>query len=87
MTTAYGSNTPIYCSSSFKWKDNIGWADESQLIKIGTHISALDFKGIAVQSAKTGKIKYFEPIYDEDGYDGEYMIYGCDNVSVQIWNY
>jgi hypothetical protein len=87
MKTEYGSAVPIYCSSGFQWKDNIGWADESQLTKIGTHISTLDFKGVAIQSAKTGKIKYFEPIYDEDGYDGEFMMYGCDNMSVQIWNY
>jgi|SanBayMetagenome_1026888.scaffolds.fasta_scaffold39366_3 hypothetical protein len=87
MTTTYGSKTPIYCSSSFEWKDNHGWVDESKLIKIGTHISALDFKGIAIQSARTGKIKYFEPIYDEDGYDCEFMMYGCDNMSVKIWNY
>ena len=87
MTTTYGSKTPIYCSSGFKWKDNIGWADESQLIKLGTHISALDFKGVAIQSAKTGKIKCFEPIYDEDGYDCEFTFFGCDNVFVKIWNY
>ena len=87
MTTSYGSNTPIYCSSSFEWKGNTGIADASKLNKIGTHISALDFKGIAIQSAKTGKIKYFEPIYDEDMYDGEFTFFGCDNVFVQIWNY
>ena len=87
MTTSYGSNTPIYCSSGFEWKGNTGIADASKLIKIGTHISALDFKGIAIQSTKTGKIKYFEPIYDEDMYDGEFTFFGCDNVFVQIWNY
>jgi len=87
MKTPYGSAVPIYCSTSFDWKGNVGWADESKLIKLDTHFSSLDFKGVAIQSAKTGKIKYFEPIYDEDGYDGEYMMYGCDNMSVQIWNY
>jgi hypothetical protein len=87
MTTTYVCNTPIYCSSDFKWKDNTGTADASQLNRIGTHISSPDFKGIAIQSAKTGKIKYFEPIYDEDMYDGEFTFFGCDNVFVQIWNY
>ena len=87
MTTTYGSKTPIYCSSSFDWKGNVATAKESELITLGTHYSALDFKGVAIQSVKTGKIKYFEPVYDEDGYDGEFMIYACENMSVQIWNY
>ena len=87
MTTSYGSNTPIYCASSFHWKGNLATANESELVKLGTHYSALNFEGIAIQSPRTGKIKYFEPIHDEDGYDGEFMIYGCENMSVQIWNY
>ena len=87
MKTPYGSAVPIYCSTSFDWKGNVGWADESKLIKLDTHFSSLDFKGVAIQSVKTGKIKYFEPIYDEDMYDGEFTFFGCDNVFVQIWNY
>jgi hypothetical protein len=87
MTTSYGSKTPIYCSTSFDWKDNKGTANGSQLITLENHFSSLDFKGVAIKSVKTGEIKYFEPIYDEDGYDGEFMVYGCDNISVTIWNY
>lgn len=87
MTTSYGSETPIYCSTSFDWKGNKGACYGSKLIKLDTHFSALDFKGVAVKSAKTGQIKYFEPVYDEDGYDGEYMVYSCDNIFIAIWNY
>lgn len=85
--TTYVCNTPIYCSSDFKWKDNTGTAEASQLNRIGTYISSPDFKGIAIQSYKTGKIKYFKPIYDEDGYDCEFTFFGCDNLFVKIWNY
>lgn len=87
MKTSYGSKIPIYCSTSFDWKDNKGAADESKLITLDTHISSLDFKGVAVKSVKTGKVKYFEPVYDEDGYDGEFMVYSCDNIFLTIWNY
>ena len=87
MTTTYGSKTPIYCSTSFEWKGNNGIAKQSELITLDNHFSALNYEGVAVKSSKTGQIKYFEPVYDEDGYDGEFMIYSCDNMTLQIWNY
>jgi hypothetical protein len=49
---------------------------------------ASGWNGVAIQSSKTGKTLLFNPVYDEDGYDGEFMIYSHnDQYFVQIWNY
>lgn len=89
MKTEYGSAVPIYCSSSFEWKDGThASCNESELIKLETQHMVGNYDGIVIRSAKTGKEKYFEPVYDEDGYDGEFMVYSCDDeLFVTIWNY
>lgn len=80
------SKTPVFCSSSFDWKNKKGTANKSELFQLG--YAADETRGIAVKSARTGIVKYFEPVYDEDGYDGEFMVYSCDDeVFVTIWNY
>jgi len=84
MKTSYKTRT--ICSSSFKWIDNKGTANGSELIMLGKqHMEKHD--GIFVKSIRTGAEKYFEPVHDEDGYDGEFMIYRCNQIFIQIWNY
>jgi hypothetical protein len=46
-----------------------------------------DYAGVLIKSTKTGDEKYFEPVYDEDGYDGEFMVYKCQDIFISIWNY
>ena len=81
---------PVYCSTSFCWKGNHGSTEQSRLIQMGS-IGVHDaWVGVAIQSHKTGKILLFNPVEDpsENGYDGEFMIYSCnDQYFVQIWNY
>lgn len=79
---------PVYCSTSFEWKGNKGSTENSKLIKVGNTSAVKGWAGVAIQSANTGKILFFSPVYDEDGYDGEYMIYSHnDQYFVQIWIY
>lgn len=79
---------PVYCSSTFKWADNsVGTCKKSELITLGNRHMAGEYKGVFIKSIKTGVVKYFEPVYDEDGYDGEFMVYRCDQIFITIWNY
>lgn len=78
---------PIYCSSGFKWKNNQGTINKSDLIVIDTKHMVGDYAGVLIKSTKTGDEKYFEPVYDEDGYDGEFMVYKCQDIFISIWNY
>ena len=88
MKTSYGTALPVYCSTSFGWKGNMGSCNDSDLIKVDTEHMVGDFNGVLIKSAKTGKVKYFNPVPDEDGYDGEFMIYSSDDqYFVQIWRY
>jgi len=79
--------TKTICSSSFKWIGNKGTANDSELIMLDAKNMIGTFDGIFVKSIRTGAEKYFEPVHDEDGYDGEFMIYKNDNIFIQIWNY
>jgi hypothetical protein len=87
MKTDFGTALPVYCSSSFEWKNGKGVCNGSELIKLDTEFLIGDYPGIVIRSAKTGQEKYFEPVYDEDGYDGEFEVYRCDQIFVTIWNY
>ena len=91
MKTAHSTawkKIPIYCSTSFKWADNqVGTCKKSELIMLGYHDMAAEYTGLLVRSSKTNSLKYFEPVYDEDGYDGEFMVYRCDQIFITIWNY
>lgn len=78
---------PIYCSTSFKWKGDQGTCNKSDLVMLGYHSMAAEHTGLLVRSSKTNSLKYFEPVHDEDGYDGEYMIYRCEEIFISIWNY
>jgi hypothetical protein len=78
----------VYCSTCFDWKGNRGSTEESKLKTAAYTQVASGWNGVAVQSSKTGNILLFNPVYDEDGYDGEFMIYSHnDQYFVQIWNY
>jgi hypothetical protein len=87
MTYMKSNQLPIYCSSSFKWKNNQGTVNKSDLIVIDTKHMVGEYDGVLIESSKTGNIKYFEPVQDEDGYDGEFMIYKNDDIFITIWNY
>jgi hypothetical protein len=78
---------PVYCSSSFKWKNKQGTCIKSDLIVICTHDTICEYPGVLIKSVKTGKILYFEPVHDQDGYDGEFMVYSSDTFFITIWNY
>jgi len=79
----------VISSNSFEWKGNHGSTEESRLFEVGKTSVSSHWYGVAVKSAKTGKVLLFNPVYDEDGYDGEFMIYSThdDEIFVQIWNY
>ena len=79
--------TAIFCSSSFKWKNNQGTCNKSDLITVDNRYMVGEYDGVLIESSKTGKLLYFKPVHDEDGYDGEFMIYRCDQLFIQIWNY
>lgn len=87
MTSMKSDQLPIYCSSSFNWKNNQGTCNKSDLITVDTKHMVGKYDGVLIESSKTGNIKYFKPVHDEDGYDGEFMIYRCDQIFISIWNY
>ena len=87
MNTSTGTELKVYCSTSFDWKGRNGTSKQSELIMLDTKHMVGDYAGVLVKSAKTGDEKYFEPVYDEDGYDGEFMVYKCQDIFISIWNY
>lgn len=87
MSTPHFSEIPVYCSTGFEWKDKQGTTKGSDLVKLYNDYQSGDLRGLLIKSIKTGKVKYFEPVHDEDGYDGEFMIYRCNDIFVTIWNY
>lgn len=78
---------PVYCSSSFAWKGKQGSCNHSDLIIVDTEHMVGTYNGILIKSSKTGYTKYFQPVFDQDGYDGEFMVYNCQDMNVEIWNY
>jgi hypothetical protein len=87
MNTSPNTKLRVYCSSSFEWKGKKGTSKQSELIKLDTKHMVGDYAGVLIKSTKTGDEKYFEPVYDEDGYDGEFMVYKCQDIFISIWNY
>ena len=90
MTYMKSTTLPVYCSSGFKWKNNQGSINKSDLIMLKTNHPVCqngEYDGVFVKSIKSGDVKYFEPVHDEDGYDGEFMIYKNDDIFISIWNY
>ncbi len=78
----------VVSSDGFSWKGNHGTAEASKLTTVAQTQVPDGWNGVAIESSKTGKILLFNPVYDEDGYDGEFMIYSHnDQYFVQIWNY
>ena len=67
---------PVYASSSFSWKNDHGSSDASVL----NHIDRLPSSGrdgIYIKSDRTGECVFFEPVFDEDGYDGEFAVFSA----------
>ena len=87
MTSMKSDQLPIYCSSSFNWKNNQGTCNTSDLIMLDTKHMVNEYDGVLIKSSKTKNIKHIKPVHDEDGYDGEFMIYRCDQIFISIWNY
>lgn len=83
-------SVPIYLSKGFNWRGNAGDADGSKLADhiVGNRQSPDNQLGVFIYSIKSGLVKYFAPVHDEDGYDGEFMLYRNDDGHfVKIWNY
>lgn len=83
-------DTPVYPSNQFKWKNGRGFANLSELHPID-HINT-GVRGIYILSSKTGATVFCSEVHDEDGYDGEMMVYRAevdhrDDVFVTIMNY
>lgn len=95
MKTTTNIQCPVYCSTSFNWKKTgksiSAEGKQSDLFTVGVRYGYKDY--LLIKSAKTGIVKHFEPVYDEDGYDGEFMVYVCrgvsdeENIFVTLWNY
>ena len=75
---------PIYCSTSFQWKQGRATAERSEFDfvsvagrygYIGKKESDYSEVSFYVKSARTGNLSLFTYVPDEDGYDGEMEVY------------
>jgi hypothetical protein len=85
-------NYPLYSSEAFKWNGNKGSTDASALATTPREVVPVPIEqrigeGIFVVSTATGQRRFFTPVHDEDGYDGEFQLFENDGIFVQIWNY
>lgn len=85
-------NYPLYSSDTFKWNGNTGSTDASALAITPRQVVPVPIEqrigeGIFVVSAATGQRRFFQPVHDEDGYDGEFQLFETDGIFVKIWNY
>ena len=68
---------PVYASSSFSWKDNHGSTEASTLNQIA-RLPSFGRDGIYIKSNRTDECLFFEPVFDEDGYDGEFAVFSAE---------
>ena len=83
-------NYPLYSSEAFKWNGNTGSTDASALATTPRKVVPIKQRigeGIFVVSTTTGQRRFFTPVHDEDGYDGEFQLFENSGIFVQIWNY
>jgi hypothetical protein len=83
-------NYPLYSSEAFKWNGNTGSTDASALATTPRKVVTIKQRigeGIFVVSTTTGQRRFFTPVHDEDGYDGEFQLFENNGIFVQIWNY
>lgn len=82
-------NYPLYSSNAFKWNGNVGSVEASALhLPKETIITKQDIgNGLFVVSAATNQRRFFKPVHDQDGYDGEFQLFENNGIFVQIWNY
>ena len=82
-------NYPLYSSDAFSWKGNTGTAEASSLGMTERKVVPMQAigEGIFVVSTATGQRRFFTPVHDQDGYDGEFQLFENSGIFVQIWNY
>jgi hypothetical protein len=82
-------NYPLYPSDAFSWKGNTGTAEASALGMTERKVVTMQAigNGIFVLSAATGQRRFFTPVHDQDGYDGEFQLFENSGIFIQIWNY
>ena len=83
-------NYPLYSSEAFKWNGNTGITDASALATTPRKVVTIKQRigeGIFVVSTTTGQRRFFTPVHDEDGYDGEFQLFENDGIFIKIWNY
>jgi hypothetical protein len=83
-------NYPLYSSNDFKWNGNTGSTDASALATTPRKVVPMKQgigNGIFVVSTATGQRRFFTPVHDEDGYDGEFELFENDGIFIKIWNY
>jgi hypothetical protein len=83
-------NYPLYSSEAFKWNGNTGSTDASALATTPRKVVTIKQRigeGIFVVSTTTGQRRFFTPVHDEDGYDGEFQLFENSGIFVKIWNY
>ena len=83
-------NYPLYSSNDFKWNGNTGYTDASALKMMPKETVIMTHEvgnGLFVVSAATNQRRFFKPVHDEDGYDGEFQLFENNGIFVQIWNY
>lgn len=82
-------NYPLYSSDAFSWKGNTGSTESSALKMTVRQVITMQGigSGIFVVSTTTGQRRFFKPVHDEDGHDGEFQLFENNGIFVQIWNY
>ena len=83
-------NYPLYSSNDFKWNGNTGYTDASALATTPRKVVPMKQcigEGIFVLSAATNQRRFFKPVQDQDGFDGEFQLFENNGIFVQIWNY
>lgn len=81
----------IFNARGLEWKKNHAVIDGSTLSGhwIETREVSTDSHAIGMYSDRTNVILYFYPVFDEDGFDGEFKVYKTDGgkFTVTVWNY
>lgn len=80
---------PVFSSDSFTWKGKKGSAERSSCSFTGLRNANSPWEtraGFFVRSTKTDEVLFFTEVVDEDGYDGEMMVYSNGDLFITIFN-